>query len=384
MKNLIFLFSIVLTSLILLGGCGNSDTGAGILNDDQNQDTDEEGSLDGATIDGLYMAKFMTLNPHVNGTIPGSLTLFRKEDRLLTFVRLFAGGPRTWHQQGIYLGRRCPDLSDDTNADGYIDITEAMSVVGKMIIPLDANMNSQMSGRNFFPISDLSGYYHYERVSSFRRLFDDLRTVDLDTEDHITKLGPDEKFSFLGRVILVQGVMQETILPETVAGIGKRKPFQTLPITCGIIAKVEGSPAEPDSGEIPGPVAEVIEGQDQPAPAGEGETEGETGGETGGGTNENEEGEVGDDTGSGSGSTTGGGTTTGGTTTGGTTTGATTTGGTTTGGTTTGGTTTGGTTTGGTTTGGTTTGGTTTGGTTTGGFVGGFIGGFVGGDDNGI
>jgi hypothetical protein len=372
MKNLIFLFSIVLTMLALLGGCGNSGTGAGLLNDSQNQDTDEEGSIDGGTIDGLYMAKFMTLNPHVNGTIPGSLTLFRKEDRLLTFVRLFAGGPRTWHQQGIYLGRRCPDLGDDTNADGYIDITEAMNVVGKMIIPLDANMNSQMSGRNFFPISDLSGYYHYERVSSFRRLFDDLRTEDLDAEDHISKLAPDEKFSFLGRVVLVQGVMQDTILPETVAAIGKRKAFQTLPITCGIITKVAGSPAEPDSGEIPGPVAEVIEGQDQPAPAGEGETDGDTGSETGGGTNENEEGEVGDDAGSRGGST--GGTTTGGTTTGGTTTG----------GTTTGGTTTGGTTTGGTTTGGTTTGGTTTGGSTTGGFVGGFIGGFVGGDDKGI
>ncbi len=354
---------VVLSIVPFLASCGESGSENGTKKNEELTDD----SIDGSTIDGIYRAKFITLNPQINGTIPGSLTLYRKEDRLITFVRLFAGGPRAWHQQGIYRGKRCPTLADDTNKDGIIDIVEAMKVVGKMIIPLDANMNSQMSGRNFFPIGDMSGYYHYERVSSFRRLFSDLRTEDFDSEDNISKLEPDEKFSFARRIVLVQGVIEETVLPETVAGLGKRKPFQMLPITCGIIQKVTDTPGTTDSEEIPGPVAEVEEGQDHPAPAGEGtDTAGGTiGGTTG--TNEDDDGEVGD-TGGGTttGETTTGGTTTGGTTTGGTTTGETSTGGTSTGGTTTGGTTTGETTTGGTTTGETTTGETTTGGTTTG------------------
>ena len=378
MKKMSSHILIALTIIPLMSSCGKSKSGSAVQRDAY-PDTDE------SAIDGQYRATFETLNPHINGTIPGSLTLDRKDDRLITFVRLFAGGPRAWHQQGVYMGRRCPTMGDDKNGDGIIDIVEAMQVVGKMIIPLDSNMNTQASGRGLYPLGDLSGYYHYERVSSFRRLFDDLRSEDLDTEDHITKLGPDEKFSFERRVVMVQGVVEETVLPETVAGLGKRQPFQTLPITCGIINKVTTKPGTSNTDEIPGPVGPVIEGQDQPAP-GE-ETAGGTGGGTVAGTtgtNEDETGEVGDHGGSTGGGHTTGGSTTGGSTTGGTTTGETTTGGTTTGGTTTGGTTTGGTTTGGTTTGGTSVGGTTTGETTTGGtrsrgrFVGGFIGGSSG------
>jgi hypothetical protein len=339
---------ITMTILPFLGSCGKSSSGDGRLSDEERARRDEV--LDETSIDGLYQAKFTTLNPHVNGTIPGSLTFLREKDRLLTFVRLFAGGPRAWHPQGVYLGKRCPNIGDDKNGDGYIDIVEAMAVVGKMIIPLDANINSQASGKNFYPMADLSGYYHYERVASFSRLFDDLKDKDRDPDDHITKLDPNEKFSFERRVFMVQGVVQEIELPETVAGLGKRKPYQTLPITCGIIQKVTGTPGVPDDGEIPGPVAEVIEGQDQPAPAEEDTTAGSSGGTvagTGTGTNDNEDGEVGDDQGSRGGSTSGRSTT------------------------------------GGTTSGGSTTGGSTSGGSTTGGFIGGFIGGSSGGQTGG-
>ena len=380
MKKMSSPILIALTLIPLISSCGKSESGNKVSRA-AFPDSDE------STIDGQYRATFETLNPHINGTIPGSLTFFRKEDRLITFVRLFAGQPKAWHQQGVYLGRRCPNLGDDTNRDGIIDIVEAMQVVGKMIIPLDSNMNTQASGRGLYPLGDLSGYYHYERVSSFRRLFDDLRSEDLDTDDHIAKLAPDEKFSFERRVVMVQGVVEETILPETVAGLGKRQPFQTLPITCGIIYKVTETPGTPNTDVIPGPVGEVIDGQDQPAPGEEDPTGGSGGGTVAGttGTNDNEPGEVGDPGSSAGGATTGG-TTSGGTTTGGTTTGGTTTGGTTTGGTTTGGTSTGEATTGGTTIGGSTTGSTTTGGTTggtansrpRGRVIGGFIGGSLG------
>ncbi len=214
--------------------------------------------------DGLYLAKFSTLNSQINGTIPGSLTFSLNGDKLLTFIRLFAGKPSTWHQQGVYQGKRCPTLEDDLNLDGFIDIEEAMNVTGKMIIPLDANLDSQEAGENFYPISDNSGYYHYERLASLKRIQKDLKNEDLDQTDHIVKLNPNEELILAGRVVLILGVSEDTLLPETIVGLGKRKPYQVFPITCGIIQKLSTTPGTPNGDVIPGPVAEIEEGQDHP------------------------------------------------------------------------------------------------------------------------
>jgi len=226
---------------------------------------------DGSNIDGLYKATFTTLNPHVNGTIPGGVTIQRKGDRLFAYVRLFAGGPKVWHQQNIYMGERCPTLNDDLNKDGFIDILEAKQVLGPIIVPLDADVSSQSSGRRFFPVSDLSGSYSYERVTSFSRFFNDLQNEDRDIEDDVTKIGPNAGFSFSGKVVMIQGVAETVPLPESVATFGKNKAFKTLPIVCGIISSTDGSAGVAMTEGIPGPVAPVIDGQDTPAPEGAGE-----------------------------------------------------------------------------------------------------------------
>ena len=264
MNNLLIIIISLLFILSSFVSCGTSKSG--------DQETAEisqttlEDSIDGSKIDGLYMAKFETLNPHINGTLPGSLTLNRSGDRLLTYVRLFAGKTRAKHQQGIYLGRRCPTLLDDKNGDGILDITEARAVAGSMIIPLDGNLNTQSAGKNIYPRGDLSGYYHYERISSFNSLFNDLRGTDSNLEDGIAKLGTNDLFGFLGRVIIVQGVTEDTELPESVATEGDLTSYESLPITCGIIGKNGPPPGSSYNDEIPGPVADVTEGQDQPAP----------------------------------------------------------------------------------------------------------------------
>ena len=396
MKKFVTNALVVLTILPLINSCGKKSSGNGASGNcpgpvPTEEQIEEEGSVDGSTIDGQYKASFVTLNSQVNGTIPGSLTLFRDGDKLLTYLRLFAGKPKAWHPQGIYRGDRCPDLGDDKNNDGYIDIEEALTVVGDMIVPLDASMNSQAAGKNFYPLADLSGYYHYEREASFNALFEDLRKEDKDPNDHIGKLAVDEKFAFQGRVVMVQGIDEATMLPASVMSNGRRRAFQTLPVSCGIIAKVTAAPGLPYDGEIPGSVAPVVDDQDRPAPADDNTTGTSIGGTVAGttGTNDTNDGEVGDEGGSEDGTT--GGETTGGTvggTAGGTTGGTVgstvggSTGGGTSGGSQTGGSTTGDTTTGGSTTGGTTTGGT-TGGSTGGRSSGGFIGGFIGGSDDG-
>lgn len=245
------------------------------------------GPADGSNISGYYLATFSTLNPHVNGTLPGSATFYRKEDRLFAYLRLFASAPKAWHQQKVYTGTRCPTLADDANTDGYIDIVEAETVVGKVLIPLDADLSTQNSGRNFYPVGDLSGSYHYERVVNFNRFLQDLRSEDKNTEDNIIKLSTQEPFLIEGKVVMIQGTAETIEYPETVASTNRHRPFQTLPIACGVFKKADITPGLPDNGTIPGPIADVMEGQDLPAGE-EGDTTSNGNGNTNGGTNEAE------------------------------------------------------------------------------------------------
>lgn len=292
-----------LALISLLASCGKKESSSSSSQAPRASVPQEEEvqiSADGSNIQGIYLAKFQTLNPHVNGTLPGSATIQRKDDRLYAYIRLFAGGPKVWHPQNIYSGNRCPTMEDDTNKDGYLDIIEASAVLGKIIVPLDADIGSQRSGRNFYPLGDLSGSYFYERITSFKRFFRDLKEEDKDTEDNIRKLGPEEGLPIIGQPVLIQGVLDTTEFPETVGSTERYRPFQTLPIACGIFQKVEAEPGEVDDGEIPGPIAEVEEGQDRPAPEGEGEIEGDGSTIPTGGSNDAESGDTPTSDGSGS------------------------------------------------------------------------------------
>jgi hypothetical protein len=349
--------SIALLSLIT--SCGNdSSSSKSNQNPEATTRQEEVAPPDGSNIDGLYKAKFITINPHVNGTIPGSATFYRKDDRFMAYVRLFAGGPRAWHQQFVFEGSRCPDKNDDLNQDGFIDIEEAEKVLGRILIPLDSDISSQNSGRRFFPLGDLSGYYHYERATSFRRFLADLQSEDRDPDDNMMKLAPDEGLRIIGRTVMVLGVSETVQLPETVATKERRRAFQTLPIACGVFEKVDELPGDEYSDEIPGPVAEVEEGQDRPAEEEipEPTTGGSTSGSTTGSTNDSDDGHG--PTSDGNGRTTGG-------TTGGSTTGSTTSGGSGTDTTTTGGATSGSSNSGGSTSGSSSSGSSTSGGSTT-------------------
>jgi hypothetical protein len=268
-----------ITTLLLLTSCGNNQTENKSTSRGSTQ-AEEIVPIDGSNIVGRYQAKFITLNPHVNGTIPGSANFFRKEDKIFAYVRLFAGGPKTWHMQHVYTGNRCPDSKDDLNGDGFIDIEEAEAVLGKILIPLDADISTQEAGRRFFPLADLSGYYHYERITNFERFLKDLQEVDKNPDDRYVKLPPGEGLQLIGKTFLVQGVPETVQLPDTVASLDRRKSFQTLPIVCGVFEKADTIPGEvyiPD--EIPGPVAEVEEGQDRPADIENEDTQTEGGGD---------------------------------------------------------------------------------------------------------
>lgn len=248
----------VLLLLVLALSCGKTGSNAGLPKVNQEQQR-KIIPLDGSNIAGLYMAKFITLNPHVNGTLAGSATIQRQDDKLFAYVRLFGGAPRAWHQQNIYEGTRCPDLNDDLNGDGYLDISETEKALGKILIPLDANLGTQKAGRNIYPMADESGGYFYERVTSFKRLFSDLKSDDKNLSDNVMKLLPDEGLDLEEKVVIVQGA-PEGEFPESVASTHRRPTHQTLPITCGTFSKVTKIPGEVyEEGNIPGPIGEVEE-----------------------------------------------------------------------------------------------------------------------------
>jgi hypothetical protein len=276
---------LILLTFFLMEACDTQRT----TNQRPNSSREREEALplDGSHIQGHYQAKFITLNPQVNGTIPGSANLYRKEDRIYAFVRLFAGGVKAWHMQNVYTGSRCPRPSDDKNADGFIDIQEAEEVLGKILIPLDSDISSQHSGKRFFPLADLSGNYQYERVGSFRRFIEDLQREDQDPEDDFVKIPQGQGLNLLRKTVLIQGVSETLELPETLATKGRHRSFQTLPVACGVFEKIDRAPGTPyilDS--IPGPVAEVVDDQEGPSEEDENEDEIEVENEDG---NENEE-----------------------------------------------------------------------------------------------
>lgn len=239
----------VLLLLGMISSCGKSNSNAGIP-----IEKEKALPLNGENINGLYMAKFFTINPGVNGTLPGSATILRQDDKLLAYVRLFGAGINTWHQQGIYDGKRCPNASDDTNRDGYIDMEEGARVWGKLIIPLDSNLNSQTAGKNIYPVGDASGTYFYERQASFDKMFRDLKSSDRNLTDNFHKLAPTEGLAIENRVVVIQGSPETIIYPDTFAKDPKHTAAQSAPVACGVFKAVTKVPGTYDDGRIPGPV----------------------------------------------------------------------------------------------------------------------------------
>lgn len=254
-------------ALCLLFSCGKNSGDGSASQEHATKIEEEAAPPDGSNIDGLYVAKFITLNSQINGTVPGSASFLRKDDKFMAYVRLFAGYPKAWHSQYVYEGTRCPTESDDTNGDGIVDIVEAEAVLGKILIPLDSDISSQASGRRFFPLADLSGSYQYERVTSFRRFLQDLQGSATDPTGEMTKLPPGEGLRIVGKPVMIWGIGEEVQLPQTVATKGRLQTFQTIPVACGIYEKIEEIPgkAHDDEDEVPGTIAEVEEGQDRPS-----------------------------------------------------------------------------------------------------------------------
>jgi hypothetical protein len=284
--------------LLALNSCGGSggDGGGGSKSPapQQRESTDIESDLIGQ-----YKAKLRPINESVAGMIAGSVTLSREEDQLVGYVRFAGVKPKVLHTQYVHVSKKCPET--DENGDGFIDAVEADKDVGKVLIPLDADLSTQDRGSSIWPVSDDYGSYIYSQIASYDKMMNDLRDGDLDPEDDFIKLGENKTLEMSGRVIVIYGVAADTVLPSTVARRGRLANYQNLPIACGVFEKVRTVPGEADNdrdvGEAPaGSTSGGSSGSDDGSTVIIGETSGGAGGETGGGTGWTQGGSTGEDT----------------------------------------------------------------------------------------
>lgn len=193
-------------------------------------------------IEGQYLAVFKTVNPFLNEKIKGAMTFSLDGSDIVADVRLANAFPGMVFAQSLRAGTECPDMNSDRNADGIVDALEAEEVYGKILVPLDADINTQASMARVYPLSDEYGSYIYSKVATFSSFIRDLREPDPSDQDDYIKLKQEEEFTLEGKVIVIQGVPKEFELPETVQTTSGQSKSLTVPLACGKLQKVTETP----------------------------------------------------------------------------------------------------------------------------------------------
>jgi hypothetical protein len=229
-----------LLSLTLMVACGISDSTPKGPELSQNEVVQEDGS----NIDGVYAAEVWPVNYNLHFKKLGMIGIKRQGDEFSASIRLKYAPKDTVLKASLYTGRRCPNIKDDLNKDAYIDIREANIVIGKVTIPIDGDLNSQMGGFSQSYRSDIDGRFFYENSASFDRLFSDLKSPGENLQHNMIKLKEDEGLTLPGRIVIIQGLTPKVSLPETVDTVNGESAYESIPIACGVLWKVPEMPAE--------------------------------------------------------------------------------------------------------------------------------------------
>lgn len=206
--------------------------------------------------EGTYVAVLQPLNGDMVGHSNGAVTVNISGDDFIANVRFNGISPNTVHGQMIHSSGFCPSEIADVNLDGYIDSSEALPYTSDVLIPLDSSLNSQAEGQGFFPLSDNWGTYIYSLKNSFSALMSDLYAPDENMSDDFGKLVPNSPLTLEDRVVVIYGVSDTVVLPESVSASSGLLPHQSLPIACGQftkVTKIPGSPISDESPDVPVP-----------------------------------------------------------------------------------------------------------------------------------
>lgn len=230
----IFNTVLISTSLLcLLAGCGDDDDEAPVSNPattgQQPQQPEPER--------GIFKATMSSINTTVAGNTSGAAEITINGDNI-TIRTQVNGAPVATHAQHIHIGTTCPTPANDTNGDGIVDGVEASAISGKVLIPLDDDINSQDAGKDVYPVGPV---YLYDESGSYAQMLSDLTAADPNPNDPLVKLpAGSTQIGLVGKVIKIHGVPPTTNLPNTVAsGDPTKSPHEDLPISCGVISKVQ-------------------------------------------------------------------------------------------------------------------------------------------------
>ena len=193
--------------------------------------------------DNIFFGSILPLN--LSGA-DGVIKLSMVQDDFHVIVAMKDGG-LVDHEQGMIMASRCPNPTDDRNQDGFVDSDEVFRNLGKILIPLDGELETQADGYHEKPF----GNYRYEHRASYSRMLADLRNRDRDSFDDLVKLRlRDVPFHKL--VLIVFGTSTSTILPSTVSKRDGRTQHASLPVACATLESSGIIPTEPDlNPEIP-------------------------------------------------------------------------------------------------------------------------------------
>jgi hypothetical protein len=240
-----------LLALAVISACVDSPKSNSKPSDGRGMNQNEVITQDGSNVQGNYSSEIWPMNYNLHFKTIGSVGVSREGDTFTASVSMKYGPKETKVKQAIYTARRCPNLNDDLNKDAYIDILEARLAIGKITIPFDGDLDSQMGGRDEFPNVDSTGKMFYSKTASFSRMFEDLKSPDEDPSDQIIKLEEEEGITFPGRIVLFQGIPKKVPLPETVATTDGEDKYGSIPSGCAVLWKVESLPSELLPGALP-------------------------------------------------------------------------------------------------------------------------------------
>lgn len=222
-------------TLLSLGSCGGGGGSSSRTSLSETQSSPEEEVSD----EGIFRAVLKPLNTSLSHNTNGTLEI-KVEDDSVSVRSTVTGAPAgVKHLQNIMVGTVCPDDSSDINGDLLVDIKEAMFRSGRLLIPLDSDLSSQLDGIDFGPIANGAGGYVYIRSTGYAQLLSDLKIQDPDPLDPIVKLPEDiSGLKLDGRVVLIHGVKSSPALPDTVSGVEAVPRELLMPIACGKLVRV--------------------------------------------------------------------------------------------------------------------------------------------------
>jgi hypothetical protein len=186
-------------------------------------------------VKGYYRAPLNPINSRLTRGVRGMGSFFINDIQFYAKVNLSTSWEQVTHMQMIHEGSVCPSIHDDANNDGYLDGLEALSIAGRILIPLDFDLRSQFGKFTVYPVSSTKGRYLYVQSASTVLMMEDLRKTDDKILSYIGKIKGNEEIEFKNRVLIIYGVPEYWRLPTSVKSFAGFPAYMALPIACGKI-----------------------------------------------------------------------------------------------------------------------------------------------------